>query len=128
MVAERSGANYTQNIRIPDKEIVFMLTNAKIGAVIPVTDLDRARKFYEGVLGLPILKEDLAMGSVFYSSAGTYLQIYQRPTASSGEHTIAGFELGDGFDAAVDDLIAHGITFDTFEIPGVNLPWDERGV
>lgn len=105
-----------------------MLSNARISAVIPVTDLDRAREFYEDVLGLPVFREELEQGVVMYRSAGTYLTIYERQTPSSGEHTIAGFELGGDFDAAVDALLAHGITFDTFEIPGVDMPWDDRGV
>lgn len=29
-----------------------MLANARISAIIPVTNLDRARDFYEGLLGL----------------------------------------------------------------------------
>ncbi len=105
-----------------------MLTNARIGAVIPVTDLDRAREFYEGVLGLQVLRVDAARGFVFYVSGATYLQIYTRQAASSGEHTIAGFELGSDFDAVVDGLIARGIMFDTWTVPGVELPWDKRGV
>jgi catechol 2,3-dioxygenase-like lactoylglutathione lyase family enzyme len=105
-----------------------MLSNARISAVIPVTDLARAHEFYEGVLGLPVFRERLEQGTVIYHSAGTYLTIYQRQTASSGEHTIAGFELEGDFDAVVDGLMARGITFDTFEIPGVDLPWDDRGV
>jgi catechol 2,3-dioxygenase-like lactoylglutathione lyase family enzyme len=105
-----------------------MLSNARISAVIPVTDLARARDFYEGILGLPVLREVLDQATVIYQSAGTYLMIYQRQTASSGEHTIAGFEVEGDFDAVVDALISYGITFDTFEIPGVDMPWDDRGV
>jgi catechol 2,3-dioxygenase-like lactoylglutathione lyase family enzyme len=105
-----------------------MLGNAKISAVIPVTDLDRARDFYEGLLDLEVLSAELDQGSVLYESAGTYLLIYQRATASSGEHTIAGFDVGRAFDNVIDQLMASGITFDTFEVPGVDLPWDERGV
>jgi catechol 2,3-dioxygenase-like lactoylglutathione lyase family enzyme len=105
-----------------------MLSNARISAVIPVTDLARARDFYEGILGLPLLTEVLDQGTVIYQSTGTYLTVYQRQTASSGQHTIAAFELGGDFDAVVDALMSYGITFDTFEIPGVDLPWDDRGV
>jgi len=105
-----------------------MLSNSRISAVIPVTDLARARQFYEGVLGLTVLREILEQGTVIYHSAGTYLTIYQRQTASSGEHTIAAFELEGDFDAVIDRLSARGVTFDTFEIPGVDLPWDDRGV
>jgi catechol 2,3-dioxygenase-like lactoylglutathione lyase family enzyme len=105
-----------------------MLSNARISAVIPVTDLTRARDFYEGLLGLPVFSEILEQATVIYQSAGTYLTVYQRQTASSGEHTIAAFDVGSDFNAVAEALMAQGITFDTFEIPGVDMPWDERGV
>ncbi len=105
-----------------------MLSNARIFAVIPVTDLDRARDFYEDILGLAVFREEPEQRVVVYRSAGTYLTVYERQTASSGEHTIAGFEIDSDFDAVVDELLDQGITFDTFEIPGVDLPWDDRGV
>jgi catechol 2,3-dioxygenase-like lactoylglutathione lyase family enzyme len=105
-----------------------MLSNARISAVIPVTNLGRARQFYEGVLGLTPYQIDEQQATILYRSAGTYLTVYQRQTASSGEHTIAGFDLEGDFDAVVDALLQQGITFDTFEIPGVEMPWDDRGV
>jgi catechol 2,3-dioxygenase-like lactoylglutathione lyase family enzyme len=105
-----------------------MLSNAKISAVVPVTDLDRARTFYEGVLGLRIFKEDFDRGTVIYHSADTYLLIYQRQTASSGEHTVVAFEIDGDVEAVLDGLLERGITFDTFEIPGVDMPWDARGI
>jgi len=106
----------------------MMLTNASVMAVIPVTDIARAREFYEGVLELEVIREILEQGTVVYQLSGTHLLIYQRATASSGEHTVASFQVGEDFDQIVDGLIARGITFDTFEIPGVELPWDDRGV
>ncbi|MAS36301.1 MAG: glyoxalase [Anaerolineaceae bacterium] len=105
-----------------------MLSNAKISAVVPVTDLGRARDFYEGVLGLSVWREDQERGTVLYHGAGTYLLIYVRQTASSGEHTIVAFEIEGDADAVLDGLIEQGITFDTFEIPGVEMQWDDRGV
>jgi catechol 2,3-dioxygenase-like lactoylglutathione lyase family enzyme len=105
-----------------------MFSNAKIMPTIPVTDIDRARDFYEGLLGLDVYMEDEEQGSVLYESAGTRLLVYQRATASSGEHTVASFQLEDDFDDAIDYLLDNGITFDTFEMPGMDLPWDDRGV
>ncbi len=36
-----------------------MLANARVGAILPVVDLDRARKFYEETLGLqPFMQTD----------------------------------------------------------------------
>lgn len=106
-----------------------MLSNAKITAVVPVTDLARSRSFYEGILGLTpkhVLPQQMVTE---YENAGTTLLIYQRETASSGEHTIAGFTLEQSdFDDAVVSLLNHGVKFDVFNPPGVQLNWDARGV
>lgn len=106
-----------------------MLSNAKITAVVPVTDLSRARQFYEGTLGLTpkhLLPQQMVAE---YENAGTSLIVYQRETASSGEHTIAGFTLGqDEFNAAVKSLLERGVTFDVFNPPGVQMDWDDQGV
>jgi catechol 2,3-dioxygenase-like lactoylglutathione lyase family enzyme len=106
-----------------------MLSGSTIAAVVPVTDLERARRFYEDLLGLEVFMEQADRGTVVYHSAGTNLMVYERPTASSGEHTVAAFivDVGD-FDSVIDRLVDHGITFDTFEMPGMDLPWDDRGV
>jgi catechol 2,3-dioxygenase-like lactoylglutathione lyase family enzyme len=105
-----------------------MFSNATITAIIPVTDLERARDFYEGLLGFQIYTEQLEQGSVTYKSRSTFLTVYQRQTASSGEHTVAAFDLAADFDDVVNELLDSGIIFDTFDIPGVDMPWDERGV
>ena len=105
-----------------------MFSNAKMMATIPVTDIDHAHDFYEGLLGLNVYQVNEEQGSILYEGGGTMLLVYQRATASSGEHTVASFQLEDGFDDAIDYLLDNGITFDTFEIPGMDLPWDDRGV
>ncbi len=105
-----------------------MPTNTRIISVIPVTNLTRAREFYEDLLGLSIYIEVPEQALVTYHSNGTYLSIYQRQSASSGDHTIAGFEVGNDFDNIVNRLLANGLRFETFEIPGMDNAWDNRGV
>jgi catechol 2,3-dioxygenase-like lactoylglutathione lyase family enzyme len=105
-----------------------MLSNARIGAVIPVTDLERARSFYEGVLGLQVGQVIQDQMTVIYHQGGTRLTVYQRATASSGEHTITTFSLGADFESAVSSLLNQGVAFDTFEVPGVELDWDANGI
>jgi catechol 2,3-dioxygenase-like lactoylglutathione lyase family enzyme len=57
-----------------------MLADARITAVVPTTDLDRAREFYGGTLGL---QDSGAVTPgrqlVFRAGAGTTLEIYERP-------------------------------------------------
>ena len=102
-----------------------MLSNASVHPTVPTTDLERARDFYEGVLGLDLVMD--RGDSVVYKCSDTYLTVYQRPTASSGQHTVASFNV-DNLDDVVDEMLDRGIVFDTFEVPGVELDWDDRGI
>ncbi len=106
-----------------------MLSNANISAVVPVTNLARAREFYERTLGLTPNNIVEIAGAVEYENGGSMLTIYERATATSGEHTTLGFMLSSGdFEAAVDALLAKGVTMDTWNPPGVELSWDSKGV
>lgn len=50
-----------------------MLASADVIAFVPTTDLDRARGFYEGVLGLPVTEDDgLALA---LNAHGTMLRV-----------------------------------------------------
>ena len=106
-----------------------MFEHASVHPTIPCTNLERARAFYEGVLGLPVVREEVQMHGVFYRVGNGYLNIFERESASAG-HTVANFLLSSAeLDAAVDALLAKGVTFDTWEIPGMaESPFDARGV
>ena len=109
-----------------------MLAGARIFAIVPTTDLARARRFYGGTLDLPEVAvpggdQAIDEGQLAFAGAdGSVLFIYQRPMAAPPEHTVAGFAV-DAFDETVDALIARGVTFEVYrDMPGVQ--WDERGV
>jgi catechol 2,3-dioxygenase-like lactoylglutathione lyase family enzyme len=77
-------------------------------ATIPVTDLDRSRQFYEGILGLTVLWDSPA--SIRLScGGGTELSIFRRGQ-SKADHTLAHFEVTD-IDAVVRELEAQGVDF-----------------
>jgi len=103
-----------------------MLTGSPIVAVLPATDLDRARRFYEDKLGLRVLRYDPGdQGILFECGLGTRMYLYQRAEATKAEHTVAMFAVED-VEQAVDDLTAAGITFEQYDLPG--LKTDERGI
>ena len=86
-----------------------MLTNARVGATLPVVDLARARTFYEQTLGLKVVKEDPSPGIQFQAGAGTGLYIYQR-AATKADHTVAAFTVDD-VESTVKDLKSKGVVF-----------------
>jgi catechol 2,3-dioxygenase-like lactoylglutathione lyase family enzyme len=102
------------------------LTTCRVGAVASVTDLPRARAFYEGPLGLRP-SEEIGDGAVVYVCGGdSTLLVYASPQhAGKTSATIAGFDVPD-VEAAVEDLRARGVTFERYDDPGVKT--DDRGI
>ena len=80
---------------------------------VAVTDLDRARDFFRDRVGLPLLDEN--PGSCRFAAGGGSQLSVRRGQPNVGQ-TVAHFEVGD-IDAAVQELTARGITFETYETP-----------
>jgi len=107
-----------------------MLANSRVVALLPCVDLEGAKNFYGGVLGLKeenIPGSEIAaeQGALFECGAGTSLLVYQRATPTTADHTAAGW-IVDDIDAEADDLLAKGITFEVYDNPG--MEFDSRGV
>jgi catechol 2,3-dioxygenase-like lactoylglutathione lyase family enzyme len=94
-----------------------MMNNAVIYPTLPVVDLERAKKFYEGKLGLKVIGEDLSPGAMLQAGGGTSLYIYQR-AATKADHTAAAFTVKD-VEAAVKELKAKGVVFEDIDMPGI---------
>jgi catechol 2,3-dioxygenase-like lactoylglutathione lyase family enzyme len=89
-------------------------------AVLAVTDLDRARTFYEEVLGLTSPRE--APEGVLYTAGSSVFLVYPSSFAGTNRATAMSFQIpGDQFDAEVQTLRERGVTFSTFEAEG--LTW-----
>ena len=101
------------------------LNEGRVEAVAAVSDLARAREFYEQRLGLPPGVDE--GGGVRYGAAqGTALFIYLSPeNAGSSRATVAGWFVDD-LDGTVDELAARGVTFEQYDQPPIKT--DERGV
>jgi predicted enzyme related to lactoylglutathione lyase len=95
--------------------IATHLTNAPVATMLPATDLDRAREFYESKLGLPVDRD--ANGELHvHAGKGTEIGIYQRgPTKA--DHTTATFEVDD-VRGTVTELRSRGVTFEEYGGPG----------
>ena len=96
-----------------------MLTGARIAAVVPVSDVDAAIRFYGDTLGL-VLKErrsDLPENreAEFEAGGGTLL-VYESVGAGQSRHTVAGFRVDD-IDEAVRSLRERGVAFEEYDLP-----------
>ena len=96
-----------------------MLSEHPVGVTVPVTDLARARKFYEGGLGLTVAKESET--EVTYAcGAGTTIEIFEAPTSGS-ERTLANWSVAD-IDAEVAVLTEAGVVFEHYdEVFGISM-------
>jgi catechol 2,3-dioxygenase-like lactoylglutathione lyase family enzyme len=89
-----------------------MLESAHAVAFVPATDLDRARDFYGGVLGLEVL--DVSGFACVFRAGGTTLRVTLVGELSPQPFTVFGWEV-----AAIADtmagLAARGVVFARFE-------------
>jgi predicted enzyme related to lactoylglutathione lyase len=95
-----------------------MLRTAPIRAYIPVSDVPRARKFYEEIIGLRP-KEDYA-GGVIYECGGAEVFMYPTPNAGTSKASQAYWQVED-VEAEVAELKARGVKFEEYDMPGVTM-------
>jgi catechol 2,3-dioxygenase-like lactoylglutathione lyase family enzyme len=100
------------------------LSEYRLNASIAVSDMERAREFYERRLGLSAVQAG-ADGSRIYESGGVAaLHVYPSP-ARAGESTatLATWHVDD-VERVVDELSSSGVTFEHYE----GLTTDEKGI
>jgi predicted enzyme related to lactoylglutathione lyase len=97
-----------------------MLSDSRVEANIPASDLKRAREFYDN-LGLTPSAEFEGVAMTYKTTGGTSFNIYETEYAGQAGHTIAQWHVDD-IQAEVDDLKAKGIKFEVYDLPGVE--WD----
>ncbi len=90
----------------------------RIVAVLPASDLGRARQFYSEKLGLTPI-EDQAAGLFFQVSPNNGFLVYEAGSPANGQHTQASFLVSD-LDAAMSELRSRGVSFEEYDIPGVH--------
>jgi catechol 2,3-dioxygenase-like lactoylglutathione lyase family enzyme len=93
-----------------------MLGQFDASPTLPVKDLARARRFYEGVLGLPP-EGDSEIGVQAYRAGGVSLTVYESEFAGTNQGTAVTWPVGEGFDAVVAALRDKGVAFETYDMP-----------
>lgn len=92
-----------------------MLGKAPVMTMLPVVDMNRARAFYEGKLGLEP-KGSNPQGNFLYSCAGATIALYQRAAPTTADHTALSWEVKD-IAAAVKALGDKGVVFEEYDLP-----------
>ena len=94
-----------------------MLSDSAVTTMLPVKDMDRARKFYEGCLGLAPggFKPD---GKFVYAVGGSTLALFPKPAGTKADHTAISFRVAD-IAAAIEELQRTGVAFEDYDFPGL---------
>jgi len=94
-----------------------MFDSAVAHATIAVSDLDRAKKFYEESLGLKAIDER-SDGVRYATGEGSWFLVYPSQFAGTAQNTCMTFEVDD-VKATVKELRDRGITFEEYDFPGL---------
>ncbi|HSM12022.1 MAG TPA: VOC family protein [Lysobacter sp.] len=100
-----------------------MLGDIDAIANVAVRDMDVARRFYEGKLGLTPADAQCE-GVIGYRSGNTKLYVYRSDFAGTNQATAVTWEVGDRIDELVRALAAHGVVFEHYEMPDMTLEGD----
>lgn len=101
-----------------------MLGGNKATSGFAVNDLNEAREFYEGTLGLTveILDEEHGVARLRLADDCDVL-MYLSADMTPASYTMLNFEVDD-IDAAVDELVSRGVSFERYD----DFDQDEKGV
>lgn len=94
-----------------------MLSESPVTTMLPVKDMDRARAFYEGRLGLAPggFRAD---GKFVYAVAGSTLALFPKPEGTKADHTAISFRVAD-IAASIEQLKRAGVVFEDYDFPGL---------
>jgi catechol 2,3-dioxygenase-like lactoylglutathione lyase family enzyme len=92
-----------------------MLTGFKVYAVLPSSDLERARTWYEQKTGTTPTMSDL--GGLWYECAeGTWFIVTPSAYAGTAQNTAASFQV-TGIEQVMADMRERGVAFEEYDLP-----------
>jgi catechol 2,3-dioxygenase-like lactoylglutathione lyase family enzyme len=99
-----------------------MLRDHDVAATLAVTDIDAARSFYEGTLGLePVMEFPDAL---IYSAGTSRLMVYRSDFAGTNQATGATWAVGDQLESIVQVLRSKGVAFEHYDLPDTTRDGD----
>ena len=101
-----------------------MFKNTKAFSGFSVNDIEKAKKFYQDVLGLQV--EESSMGLLKLQIDGNNdIVIYPKPNHVPATFTILNFPVDD-IEKAVDELTARGVKFEQYDMGQIKT--NEKGI
>jgi catechol 2,3-dioxygenase-like lactoylglutathione lyase family enzyme len=99
-----------------------MIGNTDATPMIAVKDLDRARQFYEGKLGLKT-KHKMGGELLTMKSGDTLINVYRSEFAGTNKATALTFDVDD-IDKEVSELKEKGVFFEHYDVLGLERQGD----
>ena len=100
-----------------------MLADKNAMATIAVKDFARAKKFYEGILGLKPSGVE-GPGVVTYRSGSSIIVVYQSQFAGTNKATSATWGVGEEIESIVRTLKRADVVFEHYDLPGLSREGD----
>ena len=100
-----------------------MFKNTKAFSGFSVNDLEKAKDFYHGLLGIEVSENSMGIVTL-HINGGSRIIIYPKPNHQPATFTILNFPVAD-VEQTVDELITKGITFEQYD---GQLKTDEKGI
>lgn len=97
-------------------ELPDMLSDFSVHPTIPASDLARARRFYEEILGFK--PEQVMPGGVIYRAKGSFLVLFPSSNAGTNQATACGFMVSD-LPAVMAELRGRGVRFEEYDMPNL---------
>lgn len=88
-------------------------------AIVAVSDLDRAKRFYGETLGLEATDESKEV--ITFRTGATKLVVYKSAEAGTNRANAVVWDVGEDFDALADGLRGKGITFEEYPELGMEV-------
>jgi extradiol dioxygenase family protein len=98
----------------------LLLKDKPSSAIVAVRDLDRARGFYAGTLGLESAGGS-EEGVLTFRTGGTQLVVYQSELAGTNKANAVVWNGGDDFDAIAGQLREQGVAFESYPELGMEI-------
>ena len=101
-------------------------------AVLPASDIARAKQWWHDVLGRDPVWEDTEGEALFYDIGGTAVMVYRTDFAGTAQNTALNL-MTDDLDRDMTQLRTHGVMFHDYDMPGLKTVdgvaeiGDERG-
>ena len=98
-----------------------MLSDAGVLTTLPVSDLERAKRFYHEMLGLRPLQA-LPQGVLYECADGSRFLLFSTGARPPSEHTQICFVVND-IEGEIEDLKSDGVSFEEYDLQDLTTAW-----